>query len=305
MILLILSQASLIFGRWAGRLRAGRHLRFGAPSVERELISSIPLSNLSDLLSSSQSRYTQLIITVLTGALLIGLLAGAGVSRAADGPLLVAAAADLAELEGPLSEGYEKATGERIRFTTGASGMLARQVENGAPYDVFLSANERFVKELVKAGRILPESAQVYATGRLGLWSRSGEIRDLKALTGGGVRRVAIATPAHAPYGAAARQALERSGLWRQLEGKLVYGENVRQAFEYAESGNADAVITSWTLLSGKGGILLSAGLHDPIRQAGGAIRGNGREAAARRFLEFLVSLEGQRILRAHGLGGR
>lgn len=202
-----------------------------------------------------------------------------------------------------LASSYEQRTGDTVRFTTGASGMLARQVENGAPYDVFLSANERFVEELVKAGRIAGDSVQVYATGRLGLWSPSGRVRGLKDLNAGWIKRIAIANPSHAPYGAAARQLLERAGLWRRLAGKLVFGENVRQAFEYAASGNADAVITSWTLLYRRQAQLLPAGMHSPIRQAGGVISGSGHEAEARRFLRFLLSTEGQTLLARHGLG--
>lgn len=254
-------------------------------------------------MSSSGRRFLQLILTLLTGALFIGVPISEPPCRAASRPLLVAAAADLAELEPLLAGAYEKSTGEKIRFTTGASGMLARQVENGAPYDVFLSANERFVEELVKAGRIAPDSVRVYATGRLGLWSPSGRIRDLNDLNAGWVKRVSIANPSHAPYGAAARQLLERAGLWRRLEGKLVFGENVRQAFEFAASGNADAVITSWSLLYRRGALLLPAGTYSPIRQAGGVITGSGRETEARRFLQFLVSKEGQALLTSHGLG--
>ncbi|MCX6621340.1 MAG: molybdate ABC transporter substrate-binding protein [Acidobacteria bacterium] len=237
---------------------------------------------------------------VLLAAILTGLA-----TAAAPPELLVAAAADLAEVEAPLAAAFARATGAKVRFTTGASGMLARQIEAGAPYDVFLSANERYVEELEAAGRIASGSRKVYATGRLGLWSRSGVYRDLKALTSSSVRMVAMANPAHAPYGLAARQALERSGLWEAIRGKVVFGENVRQAFEFGESGNADAVITSWTLLHGRGGILLPGELHDPIRQAGGVVRRSHGEVLARRFLEFLISREGQAVLGAHGLGGR
>lgn len=305
MILLILSQASLILGRRSGRLHAGRSMWLRGASIERGIISSIPLLNLSAVLSSSWSPFSQLIFTMLLGTLLIFSVTGATPACAADGPLLVAAASDLAELEPALASAWEKAGGARVRFITGASGMLARQVENGAPYDIFLSANERFVTELVRAGKIVPGSVRVYASGRLGLWSRSGKIRELRDLTPAGVKRVAIANPAHAPYGAAAKQLLERSGFWRQLESKIVFGENVRQAYEFAASGNADAAITSWTLIYQRGGVLLPAAMYNPIHQAGGAITGSGREAEARRFLDFLVSPAVQHLLQSHGLGAR
>jgi len=181
--------------------------------------------------------------------------------------------------------------------------MLAQQIENGAPYDVFLSADERLVRELAAQGKLIPGSVAVYATGRLGLWSAHETPGSLDALLGSKLRLIAIANPEHAPYGAATRALLERAGLWTRLQPKIVLAENVRQAYEYASTGNADAVITSWTLLRNKSGAeLLPASGHPPIRQAGGAVAGTRRESEARAFLRFLVSPAGQAILLAGGL---
>lgn len=210
--------------------------------------------------------------------------------------LLVAAAADLAPLEQPLAQ----ASGLRIRFVLGSSGMLARQIENGAPYDVFLSANERFVDDLRARGRLLPDTVAVYGVGRLGLWSKSGSFKGLEDLQR--AAHIAIANPVHAPYGAAAKQALERAGLWSALQPRLVYGENVRQALEMASSGNADAVVTSWTLVKDRGAVLVPDTLHAPIRQAGGVVASSARAAEGRKLLQFLMSPEGRRLLEAHGL---
>jgi molybdate transport system substrate-binding protein len=196
---------------------------------------------------------------------------------------------------------FREVSGQRVRFTLGASGMLARQIEQGAPYDVFLSANERFVDELLKAGRLEAGSVRVYALGRLGLWSKSGAIREVDQLRGAGVLHVALANPAHAPYGAAAKEFFERRGLWTALERKIVYGENVRQALQFAESGNAEAVITAWSLVFDRGGVLLPGDEHAPIRQSGGVVARRPQPAAARRFLEFLGSERGRRILETHG----
>jgi len=179
--------------------------------------------------------------------------------------------------------------------------MLARQIASGAPYDVFLSADEARVKALTAGGDLIPDSVVVYAQGRIALWSKSGSIRSLADLTAPGILHIAIANPAHAPYGVAARQALEKSGLWTTLGKKIVYGESVRQALEYAESGNADAAITAWSLVSQKGGILLPPNLHNPIRQAGGVVKTSKNPEAARAFLRFLVSADGRRILENHG----
>jgi molybdate transport system substrate-binding protein len=213
----------------------------------------------------------------------------------------VAGAADLAGVEPLLAKGFEQATGRRVRFTLGASGMLARQIEQGAPYDVFLSANERFVEELVKAGRLEAGSVRVYGLGRLGLWSKDGAIRDVEQLRSARVLHVALANPVHAPYGVAAKEFLERRGLWKAVAGKVVYGENVRQALQFAESGNAEAAITAWSLVFDRGGVLLADSGHAPIRQAAGVVTGSPHAAAARRFLEFLGSAEGRRILETHG----
>lgn len=117
------------------------------------------------------------------------------------------------------------------------------------------------------------------------------------------VRGIAIPNPAHAPYGMAAVEMLKRAGLYERVKGKLIYGENVRQAFEFASTGNADAVITSWTMLKeARGALLLPAGLHPPIRQAGGVVAGSANAAAARKFLDFLLSPAGQAVLRKGGL---
>ena len=217
--------------------------------------------------------------------------------------MLVAAAADLAGIEQPVREAFARLAGVRVRFILGASGLLARQIEQGAPYDAFLSANERFVAELAKAGRLEPNSVRTYAYGRLGLWSRNGAVKRLEQLRETRFLHLAIANPAHAPYGMAARELLERGGLWQPLQPKVVYGENVREALQFAESGNADAAITAWSLVCDRGGILLPDSGHAPIRQAAGVVAGSPNAPAARRFLEFLSSDEGRRILEARGLG--
>lgn len=215
--------------------------------------------------------------------------------------LLVAAASDLAPLEQTLETAASRQLGVRVRFALGSSGSLAVQVANGAPYDVYLAAGESYVTDLVKGGYLDPGTVLTYAYGRVALWSRDGSVRSLEDLRKPGVRHVAIPNPEHAPYGVAARQALEKRGLWKDVEPKIVYGENVRQAMEFAESGNADAVITSWTLLMPRG-ILLPADWHQPVKQTGAALKSSTQPEAARRFLKFLASAEGKRILSSAGL---
>ncbi len=207
--------------------------------------------------------------------------------------LLIAAASDLA----PIAPKLEKAYQEKIRFTLASSGLLKQQIENGAPFDVFLSANEQYVRDL---GSLVTD-VTVYAIGRIALWSPNGSVTSFADLKKSSVTHIAIPNPQHAPYGLAAKQALESQGVWKDVEPKIVYGENVRQALQFAESGNVDAVITSWTLLIGKG-ILLPAEWHSPIRQTGAVVKSSQQAEGARRFLKFLTGAEAQKILKDGGL---
>jgi molybdate transport system substrate-binding protein len=220
----------------------------------------------------------------------------------AQAELLVAAAADLAPVEAPLAQAFQRAGGTRFRFVLGSSGMLGRQIERGAPYDVYLSADERIVSNLAASGRLLKETVRTYAHGRLGLWSRNRKFSGLEQLRDKSLRHIAIPNPVHAPYGVAAKQALENQGLWRELEPRIVYGENVRQALQFAESGNADAVITSWSLVFDRGALPLPDSLHAPIRQSGGVVASTKQAAEARAFMNFLVGSEGRAILSSRGL---
>jgi molybdate transport system substrate-binding protein len=215
--------------------------------------------------------------------------------------ILVAAAADLQPLEADLARAFVSTTGASVRFTFGSSGNLAQQIEHGAPYDVYLSANEGFVTRLADSGHLLKDSVQVYAQGRIALWSKGGHIRSLPELAQPAVRHISIANPVHAPYGVAARDALKNKGLWEKLVPKIVYGENVQQAFQYAETGNADAAIIAWSLVANKGGILLPAAWHAPIRQTGGVVASSKNVPLARRFLELLAGAQGGAVLTRFG----
>jgi molybdate transport system substrate-binding protein len=225
----------------------------------------------------------------------MGLVGGTQL-RAQD--LLLAAASDLAPAVPAIAAQVKQIHNLTLRASIGSSGQLARQIEQGAPFDLFLSADENFVQQVVRAGRGEASSVRIYALGRLALWSKSGRIRSLADLASPSVRRIAIANPAHAPYGRLAKEALEAAGLWGQVEPKLVFAESVRQTMQYASTGNVDATLTSWTLVHDQGGILLP----QSIQQAGVVIRGSKNAQAAAAVLEFLQSSGGERILGAHGL---
>jgi molybdate transport system substrate-binding protein len=218
--------------------------------------------------------------------------------------LTIAAAADISSAESALTSSFKKAFPEdSVRFVFAASGALAQQIENGAPYDVFLSANETFVDQLAASKKILPDKAQTYALGQLGILWRDGKAHNIRDLAAEWVRFVAMATPQLAPYGAAARQALESEGLWDTIRTKIVFGENVRQALQQFDSGNADVVLTAYSLLVNRpGASIIPSASHRPIRQKAGIVAASQQVAAARRFLAFLRSAEGARILSSHGL---
>lgn len=219
-------------------------------------------------------------------------------------PLVVAAASDLMLAFEELGPAFEAETGIPVRFSFGSSGALTQQLLHGAPVDAFFAANLAYLETLSRAGIIEQESVQVYAFGRLVLWTRAQTLlASLADLLRPEVRRVALANPEHAPYGVAARQALVRAGLWEALQPKLVLTEHVRQALQYAETGNAEAALVALSLVVETRGrrLPVDEGLYDPIRQAAGLVRGRPRHEAARRFLAFVRGPQGRAVLARYG----
>jgi molybdate transport system substrate-binding protein len=247
---------------------------------------------------------------VLAGAGSAVFLAGCGAGAGGDGqrgdPLLVLAASDLQNALPEIVARYEAATGIRSTLVFGSTGNLAAQIAQGAPGDLFLAANERFVDRLGAAGHLREDTRGVYAIGRLAVVLAPGAPRaeGLEALADPRFRTVAIANPEHAPYGAAAREALTAAGLWATLERRLVYGENVSQALQFVLTGNADAGLVALGILAGLPEVrhlVVDEALHRPLTQTGVVLRGSSRASAARQLLEFIVDEEGQAILRRFG----
>jgi len=221
----------------------------------------------------------------------------------AQNTLTVAAAADLAALAPELAQVFEKANPTvRVRFVTEASAVLAQQIENGAPYDLFMSANAKFVDRLVLAGQLAPRPV-VYATGRLAMVWRDGKHHNMNDLAQKWVRFVALANPQLAPYGAAAREALEHAQLWPRIKPKVGYGENVRQTLQLFDSGNADAVLTAAGLVMERNPQMIPADWHQPIVQKAGIVTASAKQKAAALFLRFLEGSEAQEIFARHGFG--
>lgn len=213
--------------------------------------------------------------------------------------LTIAAASDLSGLVKEFERGFPEAN---LTFSFGASGALARQIEAGAPFDLFLSANEAMMEPLVKKGKIDKDAVQVYAIGRIALWSKSGLVKSFADLGRPEVKFIALANPQTAPYGMAGRQALERAGVLPAMESKLVFAESIRQAMQFAETGNADAAVLSWSFVFDKGGILIDDRLHAPLRQVAAPVRRKGgNPKLAERFVQFLLSPAGRAIFAQNG----
>lgn len=217
--------------------------------------------------------------------------------------IAVAAASDLRFAFGALAETFTERTGTRVVFSFGSSGQLAQQIENGAPFDLFASANVDYVDAVIEAGRGDPATKATYAVGRLVIWSRTTSYPNLAGLAATGARTIAIANPEHAPYGLAARQALERAGVYPAVKPKLVFGENVSDTLRLAESGNADAAIVALSLALVREGkwTPIPAELHDALEQSL-VVTGRGARAdAAAAFAAHVGSAEGRAVMRRFG----
>ncbi len=232
--------------------------------------------------------------------------------------LKVAAAADLSAALEKLSAAFEKQTGIHLSISLGSSGNFYSQIQNGAPFDVFLSADKSYPDKLMRAG--LTDGGQtLYARGQLVVWiSNSSQLQlesknlqvlagNLDQLAGPVVRKIAIANPEHAPYGRAAVEALKHYGIYDRVQKKLVLGENISQTAQFGQSGNADVAFIALSLAmtdsmrqSGHY-LILPSSSYSPLEQAGVVVRASASKEKARRFLDFLVSPEGQRILRQSG----
>jgi molybdate transport system substrate-binding protein len=217
--------------------------------------------------------------------------------------ITVAAAADLRDALGALKPRLESVAGASLRLVFGSSGQLKSQILGGARYHLFLSADAGYVRELEQAGRTLTTTA--YAVGRLALaWrDRLPPLTAIVDLVRPDVKRIAIAQPSHAPYGRAAQQAVTGAGLWEQVKDRIVYAENIRQATDYVEGGNADAGLVALALVikSGSPYLTIPALLHDAIVQTGAVIKGTSVESGARSILAFLSGPEGQEALAEYG----
>ncbi len=237
----------------------------------------------------------------------LALLVSAGSASAAT--LQVAAAADLATCVDELNRGFAAgADGAEVRVSVGSSGNFFAQIKNGAPYDVFLSADTFYPRELVRAGLADAGTLVVYAQGRLMMWSTEPGLDlsvGLRILLEPSVARIAIANPAVAPYGRAAKAALEKAALWDAVRPKIVFGENVAQTAQFVETGNAQIGFVGRAHTQGanaKGRSWPVPQEYYPILEQGGIVTAKGRaNPAAPKYLDYLRSDAGRAILQKCG----
>jgi molybdate transport system substrate-binding protein len=221
-------------------------------------------------------------------------------------PVQVAAASDLTVAFEELGQLFQAQTGQQVTFSFAASGALAKQLSQGAPFDLFAAANAAFVDSAVRSGACDGSSKARYARGHIVAWSKGVKLRELADLRSAEIERIAIANPEHAPYGKAAREALMKAGLWRELEPKIVQAENVRQALQFAQTGNVEVALVARSLVvSGGSGHLLviDEALHAPIDQALVVCRRGKNVEGGRAFAKLVESAEGQALLERYGFG--
>jgi molybdate transport system substrate-binding protein len=225
--------------------------------------------------------------------------------------LRVSAAADLQFAMPELVTEFERKNIAVLQVSYGSSGNFFTQIQNGAPFDLFFSADSEYVKKLDATGLSEPGTSGVYAIGRLVVWTRADALVDVrrdgwKALLDARVEKIAVANPAHAPYGKAAEAALRSAGIYDQVKSKLVFGENISQTAQFVQSGNAQLGLVALSLAVSpamKGGHHweVPGDAYPPIEQSAVVLRSSRNPAAARAFLDFVRSEPGREILRKYG----
>lgn len=245
-------------------------------------------------------------------ALLASIVLGwSPIAPAVDAPVVAAAASTQFALE-EIADAFRAATGHRIRVSLGSSGNLARQIRQGAPYRIFLSADERYVLDLSRDGFTLGDGA-LYSVGRIVIivphgspLKPDGTLEDLRAaLADGRLTKFAIANPEHAPYGQRAEEALRHAGLWDEIRKHLVFGENVSQAAQFAISQNAQGGVIAYSLarsskVSERGAFaLIPETWHRPLRQRMALVKGAG--PVARQLYDFMQQPPARAVFRKYG----
>lgn len=204
---------------------------------------------------------------------------------------------------------FHKENGHTVKLSLGASGKLYTQIKGGAPFDVFLSADEELPKRLLQEGQAVTGTRFVYATGRLVLWSVQPGLVDEKGavLNSGKFERLAYANPVVSPYGIATREALTKLTMWNAMQKKLKKGDDVTQAYQLGANESADMAFVALSQVMRDGKVatgswwLVPAELHNPIRQSAVLLSGSKEEAAAQALLAFMKSEKAKAVMRGFG----
>jgi molybdate transport system substrate-binding protein len=220
--------------------------------------------------------------------------------------ITVAAAANLTEVAQTIGSEFEAQTKIHVVFSLGSTAVLTSQIENSAPFDVFMAADAEHADKLDHEGLLAKDSNAVYAVGVLALWippSSKAHVDKLQDLKAQDVQVIAVANPKLAPYGAAAVETLQHAGIWDAVKGKIVYAEDISMAKQYGTSKNADAVFTAYSLVlkeSGKA-IQVDEALHQPLVQKMGIVARSQHMNDARKFTRFVLNGGGRDVLARYG----
>jgi len=220
----------------------------------------------------------------------------------------IAAAANLQKvLTAAIIPAFDKMTGDTVTPTFGSTKQLATQIQQGAPIDVFVAADTATVDQLAKQGVVEAAGEKVYAIGRLVIWTRKDSGLTPKSITdlaNPAYRKIAIANPQTAPYGLAAQQSFAATGITAAVAPKLAQAENIGQALQFAESGNADVALTALSLVIDDKAdpyVIVPDKLHAPIAQSVAVVTASGQQALAKQFADFLTSKPARDIWKQYG----
>jgi len=225
--------------------------------------------------------------------------------------IAIAAASDLNFAIKEVIAEYEKATGNHVKLSLGSSGNFYAQIQNGAPFDLYFSADIGYPKKLEEAGLTVPGTLYRYAVGRIVLWTNQTSHRDiskgLEALRDSAVKKIAIANPKHAPYGRAAVAAMQHYKVYDQAKDRLVLGENISQAAQFVESGACDVGVIALSLalaptMKAAGTYWeIPAEAHPPLEQGAAILKSSRQQKTAQQFFEFMQGTQGQEIMKRYG----
>ena len=260
------------------------------------------------------SRITSYIRKLWFAGYLAGMMCVAGFTLPPDSfaeEIAIAAASDLNFAVKEVIAEYEKATGNHVKLSLGSSGNFFAQIQNGAPFDLYFSADIGYPKKLEEAGLIVPGSLYRYAVGRIVLWTNDTSHRDvstgLEILRDPAIKKIAIANPKHAPYGRAAVAAMQHFKVYDEAKDRLVMGENISQAAQFIESGACDVGVIALSLalaptMKAAGTYWeIPAEAHPPLEQGAAILKSSKQQKTAKEFLEFMHGTQGQEIMRRYG----